>query len=56
MAAFVVAESYENIHKFSQILAMNLFTKVKLYLFFFLFLAKYFSGEIKYFSGEFVNK
>ena len=39
MAAFIVAESYENIHKFSQILAMYLFTKVKLYLFFFLFLA-----------------
>ena len=50
MAAFIVAESYENIHKFSQILAMNLFTKVKLYLFLFCF-----SGEFKYISGEFVS-
>ena len=57
MAAFIVAESYENIHKFSQILAMNLFTKVKLYLFLFCFSGefKYISGEIKYFSGEFVS-
>ena len=28
MAAFNVAESYENIYKFSQILATNLFTQV----------------------------
>ena len=42
MAAFNVAESYENIYKFSQILATNLFTQVKLYLFLF-----FFSGENK---------
>ena len=47
MAAFNVAESYENIYKFKQILATNLFTQVKLYLFLFCF-----SGEFKYFSGE----